>query len=279
MSCTSFDRETADGGEGHCGESAAGGYANDSVRHVRRALATTGTPPAPTASAFFSVSPRQKAIPRSWSSSSIGLHISRPRNRRASSASRSEIRIYAFLNPRSRTLRVRASSLRHGSSADLTDHVFSNPNFRSRVYSCIRDIPSCLAAWTLLPSASRMARSTALFSRVSRFVMRDSGTSFVARRQRCSVSMNGPSHMMRARSSTFRSSRTLPGQSWPHNVSIASGVTSALLPANSRRKLSASGRIRRAGRVAGECECRRRSNGNRGRHGSPLAKPHRPDLD
>src|SRR6185503_2999444 len=109
--------------------------------------------------------------------------------------------------------RIGSEVMRFARSLGSLPHADSRPNLRSRPYSCIREIPSCLAARTLLPTASRMARSTALLSRVSRSVMPDSGASFSARRLRCSVSMNGPAHMIRARSSTFRSSRTLPGHS------------------------------------------------------------------
>src|SRR5262249_15792736 len=79
----------------------------------------------------------------------------------------------------------------------VRDHLFSNPNFRRRPYNCVRDIPSRLAARTLLPSASRIARSIASFSSVSRSVVLDGGTFLLACRQRCSASMSGPSHVIK----------------------------------------------------------------------------------
>ena len=89
----------------------------------------------------------------------------------------------------------------------------SGPNFRSRPYSCIRDMPSCLAALYLvaigLPHGS-----------FNRFFLEGPQIGdarqwdILPRSQAEVLGVDEPSsHMIRARSRTFRSSRTLPGHS------------------------------------------------------------------
>src|SRR5262249_49642927 len=89
----------------------------------------------------------------------------------------------AFVS-RANTRRHRGS---HPGSLSNGDYVFASPNFLSRPYSCIREIPSCLAAFTLLPSAFRIACTTARLSRALRSVALTGGVLSLGCRERSSA--------------------------------------------------------------------------------------------
>src|SRR6266850_249003 len=107
----------------------------------------------------------------------------------------------------------------------------SRPYLRSRVYSCIREIPSFRDACILLPLVSPITRSMVRRSSMSSSVP-STGTCCGADRSDRSAARIAPSsHRMVARSITLRSSRTLPGQSCWSRAAIASEVISTRRPA------------------------------------------------